>query len=409
MWLGGGRRFPSVGHAAAAKSAVGTPLGSRWVTRGGDMAAMVEPAVGGATAVAAGGVPVATEPLSAGGVEGDGPSSVGDGGVVLGGGGCHPLATPPTVTAVAANAPYDAGEATRGAVMRACGAGWAAAAAGTLGGGRAAAAGTVTWAAGRIAADAGGSPDEGGAVPVAPGDRGGSLVVGGGGMAAVDQLAAAAAEARVCRAAHVGRGPGGAGAGGAASATAGSGKMASDDTGAPPGGAPARATRLAGERAAVALRHGRTCVGAPAWEGGGGSVRKAELTPAPVPGTYPGNRDAGGGAATRHGGGEARGHGPWATPPPGAAGCWGGSRRGRREGARRFPPRAPLAPSPGFAPAAADAAAPPPAAPSPQRGTAGVAGRLPPTRGGHTRALPAAPPAADTAVASEASPVSTVG
>lgn len=68
-----------------------------------------------------------------------------------------------------------------------------------------------------------------------------------------------------------------------------------------------------------------------------------------------------------------------------------------------------LVPSPACAGAAADAAASRPAASPPPRGTAGTAGRLPPTRGVRTPAPPAAPPATDVAVAGEASPIATVG
>lgn len=63
-------RFPVVGLPAVAKSAFGTPRGRHGVACASDMAAMAELAVGGATAVAAGGVPAATGPLLAGGRRG---------------------------------------------------------------------------------------------------------------------------------------------------------------------------------------------------------------------------------------------------------------------------------------------------------------------------------------------------
>lgn len=119
VWPDGVRVFPPVGPLAATKSAVGVPHGSGGVARGGDWAAMAEPAVGVAIVSAAGGVPVAAGPLSAIGVEDDGSRSMGGGGVVLGDKGCPLLATLPTVTAAAATAPHTGGMATRGAVMRA--------------------------------------------------------------------------------------------------------------------------------------------------------------------------------------------------------------------------------------------------------------------------------------------------
>lgn len=119
VWPDGVRVFPPVGPLAATKSAVGLPHGSSGVGRGGDWAGMAEPAVGVAIASAAGGMPVAAGPLSAGGVEGDGSRSMGGGGVVLSDGDCPPPATLPTVTAAAATAPHTGGMATRGAVMRA--------------------------------------------------------------------------------------------------------------------------------------------------------------------------------------------------------------------------------------------------------------------------------------------------
>lgn len=52
---------------------------------------------------------------------------------------------------------------------------------------------------------------------------------------------------------------------------------------------------------------------------------------------------------------------------------------------------------------------PPPAAPPPLRGTAGVADRLSPTRGSHTPAPPATPLAADVSVAGEDPSSATMG
>lgn len=110
---GDGTHSPPAGLSSTALSAVGAPHSSGGVSRGCDMAAMAEPAVGGATAVAASGVPAAAGPPSAEGVAGDGGGSVGGGWVVLGSGGCPPPAMRPTVPAAPATAPRFAVIATR--------------------------------------------------------------------------------------------------------------------------------------------------------------------------------------------------------------------------------------------------------------------------------------------------------
>lgn len=181
-------------------------------------------------------------------------------------------------------------------------------------------------------------------------------------MAAVARRAAAAAGARVCGGAAGRRGwprrrrrRGGAGgrgkaAGGAAPATATDDKTAAGGTGVPAGGAPARATRLAGERPAATASDGRTRIGGSGRQETGGGERGAELLPPPTPRAHPGSPDAAGVVATRHGGGDAREHGPRATPPPGAAvGVWGGRAKAGGGAACRSPLQAPLVPSPGSA------------------------------------------------------------